>query len=117
VLETLTDTEKVSGEVVIEKEVLDFAFDGGGGDAGIKPQTGTVADLGVETLAGYQSCIFLNERENVERHLIVTSPRNIREPVIDNSRHNVNVILENGSGVDRKRNTSLKAGQVSTELN
>ena len=60
-LEVLAYTEKISREVVIEKEVLDFILDRGGGDAGIILQAGAIADLGVETLAGCQSFVFLNE--------------------------------------------------------
>lgn len=40
-------------------------------------QPGAIADLGVETLAGCQSFVFLDEREQVERHLIVAAPRNV----------------------------------------
>jgi len=61
--------EEVSGVVVVEHEVLDFALDCSGGYAGIIPQAGAVADLGVETLAGCQSFVFLDKRDNVKRHL------------------------------------------------
>ena len=54
-LEVLTDTEEVSRQVVVEKEVLDFILYRSGGDAGIILQAGAVADLGVEDLAGCQS--------------------------------------------------------------
>jgi len=63
---------------------------------GYIPQAGFVADLGVETLAGCQSFVFLNEREDVERHLIVAAPRHIREAIINDSRYDVNVLLEYG---------------------
>jgi len=110
--EVLTDTEKVSGEVIVEHEVLDFALDSGGGNAGIIPQAGAVADLGVETLTSGECFVFLDERENVERHLVVAAPRHIREAIINDSRHDIHVLLENGSGVYRKRSASLEAGQV-----
>ena len=76
-LKVLTAAEKVSGEVIVKEEVIDSA-------TGVRRRTGsavlqprTVADLGVETLAGCQSLIFLDEREQVERHLIVAAPRNV----------------------------------------
>lgn len=53
VLEVLTDTEKVCGEVVVKHEVLNFALDSGRSDAGIISQA--VVDFGVETLTGCQS--------------------------------------------------------------
>ena len=77
VLKVLADAEKVSGEVVVEKEVLDIILDLCGGFVGAVLQPGAIADLGVETLAGCQSFVFLDEREQVERHLIIAAPRDI----------------------------------------
>ena len=77
VLEVLTDAEKVSGEVVVKEEVVDSRLDRGGGFGCAILQPRTVANLGVEALAGCQSFIFLDEREQVERHLIVAAPRNV----------------------------------------
>ena len=77
VLEVLADAEKIRGEVVVEKEVLDIILDLCGGFGGAILQSGSVADFGVETLAGCQCFIFLDEREQVERHLIVAAPRNV----------------------------------------
>ena len=77
VLEVLTDAEEVSGEVVVKKEVLDSRLDRCGGFGGAILQPRTVADLGVEALAGCQSFVFFDEREQVERHLIVAAPRNV----------------------------------------
>ena len=67
-LEVLTNAEKVSGEVVVKKEVLDIILDLCGGFGGAILQPRTVADFGVEplarrpnsrqTLAGCQ-CFFL----------------------------------------------------------
>ena len=95
-LEVLTDAEKVSGEVVVEKEVLDIILDLCGGFGGAVLQPGSIADLGVETLAGCQSFVFLDEREQVERHLIVAAPRNIAKAIVYDSRHNIHVLLEYG---------------------
>ena len=73
VLKILTDAEKVSGEVIVKQKVLDLRFDGSGGLSDAVLQAGSVADLGVETLAVCQSFVFLDEREQVERHLIVAA--------------------------------------------
>ena len=94
VLEVLTDAEEVCGEVVVEKEVLDFLFYGIGGDARIIPQPCAIADLGVEALAGGEGFVFLYEVENIERHLIVAAPRNVREFIVYDGRHDVNVLAE-----------------------
>ena len=108
-LEVLTNAEEVSGEVVVKSEVLDCTLDGSGGFGDAVLQAGSVADLGVETLAGCQSFVFLNEREQVERHLVVAAPRNVRERIVYNRRHDVNVLLEYGRGIDSERCASLEA--------
>lgn len=109
VLKVLTDAEEVSGEVVVESEVLDCTLDGSGGFGDAVLQAGSVADLGVETLAGCQSFVFLDEREQVERHLIVAAPGDIRERIVYESRHNVNVLTEHGGRVDGERGAGLEA--------
>ncbi len=109
VLKVLTDAEKVSGEVVVKKEVLDIILDLCGGFGGAILQPRTIAYLGVETLAGCQSFVFLDEREQVERHLIVAAPRNVRERIIYDGQHDVNVLAEHGGRVDGKRSAGLEA--------
>ncbi len=78
----------------------------------VAPQAGAVADLSVETLAGCEGFVFLYEGENVERHLIVASPGNIREAVVYDSRHNIHVLAEHGLRVDGEGGTSVEAGQL-----
>ena len=108
-LEVLTDAEKVSGDVVVESEVLDGTLDRRGGFGGAVLQPRTIADLGIETLAGCQSFVFLDEREQVERHLIVAAPRDIRERIIYDGRHNIHVLLKYGGRVDGERCAGLVA--------
>lgn len=109
VLEVLTDAEKVSGEVVVKEEVIDSRLNRCGGFGGAVLQPRTVADLGVEALAGCQSFVFFDEREQVERHLIVAAPRNIAKAIVYDSRHNIHVLLEYGRGVDCERCAGLEA--------
>ncbi|MCM1139953.1 MAG: hypothetical protein NC453_15410, partial [Muribaculum sp.] len=111
VFEVLAYTEKVTGEVVVEQEVIDFILDRGGGDAGIIPQAGAIADLGIKHLAGGQRLVFLDKVDNVERHEVVAAPRHIRQPLVDYNRHNANVLAEHRCGVDRKRGAALIARQ------
>mgnify|MGYP007045043582 CR=1 FL=1 len=110
VLKVLTDAEKVSGDVVVEKEVLDIILDLCGGFGGAVLQPGAISDLGVETLAGCQCFVFLDEREQVERHLIVAAPRDEREVFVNDGRNDVNVLTEDSTGVDCKRSAGLEAG-------
>ncbi len=71
-LEVLTDSEEVSRQVVVEKEVLDFTLDRSGGDA-VSLQAGAVADLGVERFGRLPKFRLFSTSENVERHLIVAT--------------------------------------------
>lgn len=112
VLEVLTDSEEVCGEVVVEKEVLDFILDRGGGDAGIIPQACAIADLGVETLTGGECFVFLYEVENIERHLVVAAPRDIREFIVYERWHDVGVLPEHRLRIDGKGSTGFKTGQL-----
>lgn len=112
VLEVLTDAEEVCGEVVVEKEVLDFLFYGIGGDARIIPQPCAIADLGVEALAGGEGFVFLYEVENIERHLIVAAPRDIGELIVYERRHYVGVLTEHRLRIDGERCTGFKTGQL-----
>lgn len=109
VLEVLTDAEEVSGEVVVKEEVIDSRLDRCGGFGGAVLQPRTVAALCVETLAGRQSFVSLDEREQVERHLIVAAPRNIAMAIVYDSRHNIHVLLEYRRGIDGERCPSLEA--------
>lgn len=75
VLKVLRNAEKVSGEVVVKSEVLDCTLDGSGGFGNAVLQAGSVAYLGVETLAGCQCFILLDEREQVEKAFDCRRPR------------------------------------------
>ena len=55
--------------------------------------------------------VFLDEREQVERHLIVAAPRHIRERIIYDGRHNIHVLAEHGSRVDGERGAGFIARQ------
>ena len=109
-LKVLADAEKVSGEVVVEEEVFDIILDLCGGFGGVVLQSGAISYFDVELLArrpngkqilaGCQCFVFLDEREQVEWHLIIAAPRNVREHIIYDSRHNIHVLAEHGGRVD-----------------
>ena len=111
-LEVLTDAEEISRKVVVEKEVLDFILDLGGGDAGIIPQAGAIADLGVEYLTSGEGFVLLDVLDDFERHLVVAAPRDIREIFVNYCRHNVNLLTEDCGRVDGERCTGFIAGHV-----
>ena len=115
-LEVLTNSEKVSGDVVVESEVLDGTLDRSGGFSGAGLQPGSVADFGIETLAGYQCFVFLDEREQVERHLIVATSGNIREAIVHDGRHNTTSSRNTDAELTIKAAQASKPGRFSTEL-
>lgn len=111
-LEVLIDTEEISREFVVEKEVLDFRLDFSGGDAGIIPQAGAIADLGVEYMTSGDGFVLLDVLDDFERHLVVAAPRDIREIFVNDRRHNVNFLTEDCGRVDGKRGTGFIAPHV-----
>ena len=80
-LEVLTNAEKVCGEVVVKEEVIDSRLDRCGGFGGAILQPRTIAYLGVETLAGCQSFVFLDEREQVGSVSLSVSEASSLKPV------------------------------------
>ena len=50
-LEVLTYAEVIRDDVVVKKEVLDFALDGGSSKTSVVAQTAAEADFGIEHLA------------------------------------------------------------------
>lgn len=87
-------------------------FYGIGGDAGIVAQTCAIAHLGVEALAGGEGFVFLYEVENIERHLVVAAPGDIRELIVYERRHDVGVLPEHRLRIDGKGSTGFKSGQL-----
>ena len=47
----------------------------------------------------------------VDELKVVAAPRNVRECIVNDGRHHVNVFFENGSRVDGERSAGLEAGK------
>lgn len=81
----------------------------------------TVADLGVETLAGSECFVLFDERKQVERHLIISrsvdelkvvaAPGDVAQTIVNDSRHDVNVFLEHRGRIDSERGAGIIARQ------
>ena len=93
-LEVLANAEIIRGDVIVKKEVLDFALDGGSSKTSVVAQTAAETDFGIEHLARGERLVILDEFQYVERHIVIASPRHIRKRVVDDDRHNVNVFFE-----------------------
>ena len=93
-LEVLAYAEIIRGDVIVKKEVLDFALDGGSSKTSVVAQTAAETDFSIKHLASGERLVILDELQYVERHIVVASPRHIRERVVDDDRHDVNVFFE-----------------------
>ena len=93
-LEVLTYAEVIRGDVIVKKEVLDFALDGCSSKTSVVAQTAAETDFSIEHLASGERLVVLDELQYVERHIVVASPRHIRKRVVNDDRHDVNVFFE-----------------------
>ena len=93
-LEVLTYAEVIRGDVVVKKEVLDFALDGVSSKTSVVAQTAAETDFSIKHLARGERLIVLDELQYVERHIVVASPRHIRDRVVNDDRYDVNVFFK-----------------------
>ena len=93
-LEVLAYAEVIRGDVIVKKEVLDFALDGCGSKTSVVAETAAKTDFCIKHLARGERLIVLDELQYVEWHIVVASPRHIRKRVVDDDRHDVNVFFE-----------------------
>ena len=94
VLEVLTDTEEVGSEVVVEREVIDFALDRCGGLCAVIDKPRAVANLGIEHLTGGECLVRFDQVYDVERHLVCRAPWHIAVGVGEDCRCNLAILLE-----------------------
>ena len=93
-LEVLPHTEEVTCEVVVQHKIIPLRLHLCGGKLRVVDKSASVADFGVEHLAGAQCLVRLDEVNDIVRHLIVTSPRDVLHLVVDDDWCNVVLLLE-----------------------
>ena len=93
-LEVLAHAEEVTCEVVVQYKVIHLRLHLCGGKPCVIDKSAAIADFGIEHLAGAQCLVRLDEVNNVVRHLIVTSPRDVLHLVVDDDRRDVVLLLE-----------------------
>ena len=76
-LEVLTDSEEIRGDVVVKKEVRDFRCGFLGGVLAVVLQTGTETYFGVKELTGREGFVLFNQFKDVVRKSVVASPWDI----------------------------------------
>ena len=93
-LEVLAHAEKVTCEVVVQHEVIHLRLHLCGGKLCVIDKSAAIADFGIEHLAGAHCLVRLDEVNDIVRHLIVTSPRDVLHPVVDDDWCDVVLLLE-----------------------
>ena len=91
-LELLVHTEEVTCEVVVQHKVINLRLCGG--KLRVIDKSTAIADFGVEHLASAQCLVRLDEINDIVRHLIVTSPRDVLHIVVDDDWCDVVLLLE-----------------------
>ena len=93
-LEVLAHAEEIGGDVVVGEEVINFFMNLYGGLVCVVDKTAAIADLSIERLASAHCLVGLDEVNDVVRHLIVTSPRDLLHLVVDDDWCDVVLLLE-----------------------
>lgn len=94
VLEVLAHTEEVTCEVVVQHKVIHLRLHLCGGKLCVIDKSAAIADFGVEHLASAHCLVRLDEINDIVRHLIVTSPRDVPHLVVDDDWCDVVLLLE-----------------------
>lgn len=94
VLEVLAHAEKVTCEVVVQHEVIHLRLHLCGGKLRVIDKSASIADFGIEHLASAHCLVRLDEVNDVVRHLIVASPRDVLHLVVDDDWCDVMLFLE-----------------------
>ena len=93
-LELLAHTEDVTCEVVVQHKVIHLRLHLCGGKLRVIDKSAAIADFGVEHLASAHCLVRLDEVNDIERHLVVTSPWDVPHLVVDDDWCDVMLFLE-----------------------
>lgn len=91
-LEVLAHTEEVTCEVVVQHKVIHLRLCGG--LVCVVDKSTAIADFSIEHLASAHCLVGLDEVNDVVRHLVVTSPRDLLHLVVDDDWCDVVLLLE-----------------------
>ena len=93
-LEVLTHTEEVTCEIVVQHKIIHLRLHLCGGKLRVIDKSTAIADFSIEHLASAHCLVGLDEINDVVRHLIVTSPRDLLHLVVDDDWCDVVLLLE-----------------------
>ena len=94
VLEVLAHAEEVTCEVVVQHKVIHLRLHLCGSKLSVIDKSTAIADFSIEHLASAHCLVRLDEINDVVRHLIVTSPRDVLHPVVDDDWCDVVLLLK-----------------------
>jgi hypothetical protein len=117
VLEVLAHAEEIGGDVVVGEEVINFFMNLYGGLVCVVDKTAAIADLSIERLASAHCLVGLDEVNDVVRHLIVTSPRDLLHLVVDDDWCDVVLLLKDFRCLGGEGCGGMGAGDVRTDVN
>ena len=89
-LKVQAHSEEVTCEVVVQHKVIHLR----GGKPRVIDKSAAIADFSIEHLASAHCLVGLDEVNDVVRHLIVTSPRDLLHLVVDDDWCDVMLLLE-----------------------
>ena len=110
VLEVLADSEEITGQRVVEQEVLDLLLDGSGARLGVVLQAAAVAHFDIELLASGKRLIVLNQFEDIIGHHVVAAPWQIGQRLVDDGWHHIDILFEYLARVHLKRRRCVQVG-------
>ncbi len=93
-LEVLTHTEEVTCEVVVQHKIIHLRLHLCGGKLRVIDKSTAIADFSIEHLASAHCLVGLDDINDVVRHLIVTTPRDLLHLVVDDDWCDVVLLLE-----------------------
>lgn len=116
-LEVLAHAEEIGGDVVVGEEVINFFMNLCGGLVCVVDKTAAIADFSIEHLASAHRLVRLDEVNDVVRHLIVTTPRDVLHLVVDDDWCDVVLLLEDFRCLGGEGCGGMGAGDVRTDVN
>ena len=112
-LKVQAHSEEVTCEVVVQHKVIHLR----GGKPRVIDKSAAIADFSIEHLASAHCLVGLDEVNDVVRHLIVTSPRDVLHLVVDDDWCDVVLLLEDFRCLGGESCGGMGAGDVRTDVN
>ena len=107
VFEVMAHTEPVLRHGIVKKEVLDLLLDSLGAFVHIIAKATAIAHLSIELPACRERLVALNKVKDVIWQIVVATPRDVRQFLVNYHRTDVHIILEHLSAVNLECRRSI----------